>query len=342
MSAHQQKTPIATAANELNVPCRSHYEDDEIDLFELWNVIWAARIFIVLFTFVCTLIAVVVVVQMPNIYQSQAVLSVPSTGSSAMGSLGRLAGSLPFSLGLPSSGGTGQKLIDFLSSSNLKQRLIEKYELLPRLYKDGWDPINKKWLEDDPKAQPSVVKALQGGTFNSIYTVAQNDKSGLITIKWTDEDPKFAATMLERVIGELDHYLNFEYETDAKLERLFVEQQVEKATADLLHWEKQLPTATLTQNVISRERLVTQTVYQELRKQLELAKINEAKQLVSFKVLDAPFVPELKFKPKRSMICVLVLCMSGFMAVIITFIRYALKQHRSKGEDNADLIADKV
>ncbi len=54
-------------------------------------------------------------------------------------------------------------------------------------------------------------------------------KTGLITISWESKDPKFAALMLQRVIDELTHYLNEEYETDAKRERLFVEKQLAKA-----------------------------------------------------------------------------------------------------------------
>ena len=61
---------------------------------------------------------------------------------------------------------------------------------------------------------------------------------------------------------------------------------------------------------------------------MELVKIQEAKQLVSFKVLDEPFVPEIKYKPKRSLICAVTLIMSGFMAVLIAFARGALQQRR--------------
>ena len=136
-------------------------EEDEIDLLEYWNVIWAARKFITLFTLGFTLLAVVVVLLLPVTYQSRAVLSAGSGDSSAMSSLSKLAGSLPFSLGGVGADGAFRKLMDFLQSWNLKQRLIEKYDLLPRLYESAWDTNKKKWFSGDPEKQPSVVKALQ-------------------------------------------------------------------------------------------------------------------------------------------------------------------------------------
>ena len=63
------------------------------------------------------------------------------------------------------------------------------------------------------------------------------------------------------------------------------------------------------------------SVYAELRKQLELAKINEVKEIIRFKVLDEAYAPELRFKPKRSMICALIIVASGFFSVFLVFLR---------------------
>ena len=231
-------------------------------------------------------------------------------------------------LGLSLGGGGSQQLLDFLSSRNLKQRLIEKYDLLPRLYEDAWDTEQKNWRTFDPKDQPSLVKALQTKRLDGLFSVSQNKKTELISLAWVDEDPRFASTMLKRTIQELSHYLEYEYETDAQRERIFIAGQLEKAKTELEYWENQLPGPEMTLAEIQRELVASQLVYQEIRKQLELVKIQEAKQLVSFKVLDEPFVPEIKYKPKRSLICAVTLIMSGFMAVLIAFARGALQQRR--------------
>jgi len=79
-----------------------------------------------------------------------------------------------------------------------------------------------------------------------------------LTLSWIDEDPEFTKIMLERVVQEIRNYLENEYESDSKREREFVESQLEKAETELDHWEKQVPSATLTLSKIQRERAVVQ------------------------------------------------------------------------------------
>jgi len=87
-----------------------------------------------------------------------------------------------------------------------------------------------------------------------------------------------------------------------------------------------VPSKDITLAKIQRERLAAQTVYAELRKQLELAKISEAKELISFKVLDEAFIPEKKYKPKRSLICLLSMITAGFFSVFFVFFVNFIRQ----------------
>ena len=307
--------------------------DDDIDLFEYWRVIWEEKKFIAIFSGACTLIAVLVTLFiLPVTYQSVAVLQPVAVDQSGLSKLGSLAGGLPAMLGIGGGDEKSQQLVNFLASRNLKQRLIEKYDLLPRLYEDSWNAELKKWDSDDPKEQPSVIKALQRNELGAFFSVSKDKKTELISLAWVDEDPQFAARMLERVIQELNHYLEFDYETDAQRERVFVEDLLKKAKTELEYWEKQVPEAKLTQGEIQRELVTSQLVYQELRKQLELAKIQEAQEVISFKVLDAPFVPEVKYKPKRTLICAATLLASGITAILLVFIWRSYQARKATAE----------
>ena len=327
---HQLQPMTVPFCQAMFLPARD--ADDEIDLYQLWQVLWGARKFIALFTGTCTLIAVVVTLfVLPVTYKSEAVLVPTDTQGSALGSLASLASSLPLPIALP--GGTKSDLIlAFLQSHNLQQRLIEKYNLLPHWYDDIWDAKQKKWLISEAARRDLVVRALQKKTLDDYYDVSQDKKSNLITISWVDQDPAFADTMLKGVINELDYYLDHEYETDAMRERQFVQKQLAQATKDLEQWERQIPTVTVTFGDIQRERLVAQTIYAELRKQLELAKISEAKDLIRFRVLDQPYVPVVKFKPKRTLICALTLVVSGMLAVFLTFGYQSFEKRKRKLE----------
>jgi uncharacterized protein involved in exopolysaccharide biosynthesis len=296
-------------------PCQE--EDDEIDLLALFNVLKRRWRFIFGFPLACTLVAVVVVLWvLPVVYKSSAVL-MPAEGSGETSKLAALAGSLPISIPGLDTGGESQNIPNFLNSRTLKQRLIDKYDLLPRLYPDAWDETAKRWKSDDPEAVPSTILALQSGVLDGRYGASKDEKTGLITLNWSDEDPAFAKVMVDRVIAELQYYLDNEYVSDARREREFVESQLAKASAELEYWERQVPSQNLTLDKIQRERFAAQTVYTELRKQLEIAKIAEAKQIVSFRVLDNPFVPVKKDRPKRTLICALTLVGTGFMALFL-------------------------
>jgi uncharacterized protein involved in exopolysaccharide biosynthesis len=301
---------------------------DEIDLFAYGKLLWRGRLFIAAFTIVCTLAAVFLAFfVLPVTYKSEAVLMPTETQGGGM--LAGLMASLPIPIGLPM-GEKADSIMAFLNSRILKERLLVKYDLLPRLYKKLWNEEKMDWLVDDAEDKPTVVLALQEEALRDISQVSQDKKTNLITISWVDEDPAFAASMLERVISELRHYLDHEYETDAKREREFVEQQLAQATAELERWEQRLPAPSLPLAKIQRERLAAQTVYAELRKQLALARISEAKELIRFKVLDPPLVPVKKFKPKRALICAMALIGSGIVAAFLVIVNHAIELRRAE------------
>lgn len=308
-------------------------DEDEINLLQLWQVIWDAKVFIIGFTLVATVVAVFYsLYALPVTYKSDTVLLPLESGGGNLGALAGLASSLPIPINLPG-GGKSDQIINFLKSRTLRQRLIEKYNLLGHYRKDLWDADKKAWKVGKGEKPPSIAEAVQGNILGGSYAVSQDKKTNLLTIFWVDEDSAFTAMMLERVIAELTYYLDNEFEFDAKREREFVEVQLAKATTELEYWEKQVPNQQLPLATIKRELIAAQTVYTELRRQRELAKITEAKELVRFKVLDPPFVPEQRFKPKRSLICALTMVTSAFFATFLVFVWRAV-QGAGSGREN--------
>jgi uncharacterized protein involved in exopolysaccharide biosynthesis len=302
---------------------------DEIDLREIWHALRRGQWFIAGVTGVATLIALLVAFMvLPVTYQSGAVLVPAQSPEDATSQLAGLAGNLGLPLALPG-GEKSNSIMAFLESRSLKERLITKYELLPRLYPKLWDDGRKSWVVKNPAETPTVTKALQERALKDIYGVGQDKATDLIAITWVDRDPPFSALMLERIIKELQYYLENEYETDAQRERQFVEKQLGKATSELERWEQQIPSQNVPLAKIMRERLAAQTVYTELRKQLELARIAEAKELVRFKVLDPPFVPEKKFKPHRALIIGLASLIAAGLASFLVLARHFTRRRNS-------------
>lgn len=308
-------------------PCGS--EEEEINLLDLWNVIWQGKWLIVLVVTAAVLVAGgLVFFYLPVTYKSDAVLLEITQDKSDINSLSGLIGNLPIPIDLP--GSNQISIISFLDSRTLKERLISKYDLLPILYKNIWDPEGKKWLVEESDREPTPIKALQNEVLDEIYQVRTDKQTSLVTISWVDESPQFSKDMLVRVIAELNFFLDNEYISNARKEREFVEERLALATKDLEYWERQVPTEQTTLAKITRERLAAQTVYTELRKQLELARISEAKENISFKVLDAPFVPEEPYKPKRLLISLLSAVASFFFAVFLVFFLQFIKNLKAR------------
>lgn len=82
-----------------------------------------------------------------------------------------------------------------------------------------------------------------------------------------------------------------------------------------------------------REVKYHEAVFEIMAKQFELAKVDEAKDGGSVQQLDAAVVPERKSKPKRTLIVVLSVLAAGFLAVLIAFVRSALRK-AAKTEEN--------
>lgn len=308
-------------------------EEDGIDLYDMGRTIWRRKWFIGGVTLLFTLIAVwVSLFYLPVLYKSEAVIK-PIVSTSALKSkLGSLV-----SLPLPAIGGLGEEeksllIKDFLNSRTIKERIIKKYDLLPRIYSNAWDSRKNIWKINDTEDIPTVTKAIQKERIDDFYFIKKDDETGLITLNYLDQDPNFAAKVIAGVINELNHFLEYDYVTDAKRNRIFVEKQLAKAKKELEYWESQIPDKKHYEREILRELEASLAVYTELRKQYELARIEEEKELIAFKVLDSPLIPEEKAKPKRTLICGITLISSGFLAIFIVFFSDFIRESKKRTE----------
>lgn len=75
-----------------------------------------------------------------------------------------------------------------------------------------------------------------------------------------------------------------------------------------------------------RDMKVQEAIYEQLTKQYEVAKLNEAKDSSSIQVLDSAVPPDQKSKPKRSMIVILATFTAFFCSVFLAFIMEYLEK----------------
>ncbi len=309
--------------------------DDLADLLDFFEVVRSGRWFLAGLCLACTLAAVLIAfVVMPWTYTSSAVLIPAEPTVQSEGAASGLVPSLPVTFEMPGQI-QGLNVLAFLNSRTLRERLIEKYDLLPVLYPDLWDENARAWKTKDPDDVPSVISAVQDEILDDFFEVSQDAETSLITLEWGGKDPKWCAIMLERVISELTLYLENDYVSDAGRKRAFLETQAAEAALELDSWERKIPGLNLAANKIARETLAARTVYVELKKQLAQAKVAEAERRPDFKVLDPPFVPEKWNLMIRVLVCGLTLAGSLAMGLFLIFFRRFLLLAQARRKEQA-------
>ena len=331
--------------------------------------------------FVATLIAFLV----PSEYESTARLMPPdSPQSGGMALMAMLGGGQNGASGLGSLAGdllgaktTGAMFIAVMHSRTAQDQIVQRFDL-KKVYRTRLEESARKRLERNTD-------------------ISEERKSGVITLRVTDHDPKRAAAMAGAYIDELDMLTAKLNTSAAHRERVFLEDRLNKINVELESAEKDFSqfasknatidisaqgramveaAATLQGQLIAaesqleglkqiysdnnirvrstqaritelrnqmqklggtsagnaapasdqsaadnayptlrqlpllgvpyadkfRQLKVDEAVYETLTKQFELARVQEAKEIPSVKVLDQPDVPERKFFPPRALI----------------------------------------
>lgn len=295
--------------------------DDEIDLFELLAIPRKWWYLIVMVVILSVLTAIIHAKSLPDRYKADAVImnisseGAPTTVSS--GGLAQMMQGFGVSLNMAAGGGKGDSIVNILESRSFMERVVDHFDMLPELFKDRWDQAEKRWKVPEEK-QPTLLDGAL--TLQGSFKVDAATKPGLMILTWDGSDPQFCSLMLNRIINTLELYLETESLTESKRTRIFVEEQLDKATRDMKYWRQRVPDEKMTMDEILMERGIALSIYQQMRSQLESSKVEEAKEKLQFKVLDLPYAPKSPYKPDRRSIVMITLMASILGALILSFL----------------------
>ena len=325
--------------DRVNCP-RELDQDDEINLLELWQVVWKRRKLIAYIVSACVVATVVVSLLMTNIYESKAVIT-PVESKSGGGGSGMAAalmsqmGGLGGMIGLPESASATEIML-LLKSNILRERIIKEYNLLPVLFSKQWDEEKKTWKKGggfslnpltwiskliaavkpaDKKAikkEPGVPDMWDGlRALDDAVKINNNIKEKSITISIQFDDPVIATNIANYFIATLNNHMSSEAKRVAAINKKYLEEQ--------------LP--------LNSDPLIKQKIYTMIAQQVETTMMAEVKENFSFKVIDPPMVPDKKIKPKRAQMVVLSFVVSLFLAVFVVFaLEYLEKNKILKGK----------
>ena len=292
------------------------YFDDEIDLRELFNVLWTAKKLIIQITAIFAIGSVVYSLSLNNHYKSESLFLARSAsenqGLSQYSSLAAMAG-----ISLPSSGeDKAAQMIELIKSRKFVKHLMTFENILPSIlaaksYNNSTQELlfNQKLYESETKTWknkpknnrtmiPSYLEAHKA--YLGMLSIAQDKRTGFISINIEHISPVFAKDFLELIIRESNELLRKKDMEESK-------QGLEYLTSEL----SKTPFVEIKEsiNALIEVQLETQM----------LAQINQDYILIE---IEPPFIPEQKSKPSRALICVTGTMLGGMLSVLIVLIRH--------------------
>jgi uncharacterized protein involved in exopolysaccharide biosynthesis len=132
-----------------------------------------------------------------------------------------------------------------------------------------------------------------------MLTVSKDLVADVLTIKFDNEDPRFAKILVDHYVVELSESLREETLKDATENKRFLQTLLEETSDPLLKVK----------------------ISELLAKEIEKETFARAQRYYSFIVLDPPVAPDLnkKVRPKRGLICILSVTIASFFAIVLAF-----------------------
>ena len=309
------ETPILPTAQPDDSPF-------SIDIVESIAAIWKQRKVIAYFVGACTVLSIAVSLLLPEYYKSTATI-LPETDKSKLSSLGGLSDLA--SLAGVNVGGEGSlaKLYPTILKSEavLGNVILARY--MTNKFKDSVDLI-QYWEIAEKKPGSAFFDALT--SLRKRLDVAIDAKTSVITVSIETTDKQLSADVLNNLLANLDKFVRTKRTTNASEQRKFIEARLDEVKEDLSRSENRLkefretnvqvrsPQLQLDEGRLLREVQINSTIFMELKKQYEIVKIEEVKNLPVVNVLDSATPAVYKESPRRSIIVLSVIFVSCFLA----------------------------
>jgi uncharacterized protein involved in exopolysaccharide biosynthesis len=296
-------------------------QDDEIDLRELFAVIWQGKWLIIAITAVFAIGSVIFAINQPNIYKSEALLA-PADSEQGGGGLGALAGQfggIASMAGINLGGGGGvdktQMAIEVMKSRQFTSDFIQNHNILPDLMaakkwnladnsisydEDLYQEGESNWVREvEPpyKPEPSMQEAYK--VLSQMIAVNVVKETGMVTVSVEHLSPAIAQQWVNWLVQDINQVMKDRDVAEAQRSSTFLHAQIQQTNvADI--------------------RSILYKLVEEQTKTIMFAKVRDE---YVFKTIDPALITEVKSKPKRALICVLGTMIGGLLGVMFVLIR---------------------
>lgn len=281
-----------------------------INFFELLKLLIDGKKIIISVTSLAAIISVIYSINLPNIYESRALLAPSTTSENMANSINSFSGLSGLTgLDLPSftSDSKQKKAIKKLSSLSFFENNFYKHIHLPDLMalnkwdkdsntliynKERYNEDKDKWIE-----APSVQESFE--VFQKHTVIQEDRKSGFVTVAIKHKSPYVAKKWTELIVDQI----NFFYSQNEK----------EKSLKSLSYLEQELRMTNLSE--------IKQIIANLMQREIEKLALIEVNKFYVFEYLDPPAIMEKKSEPTRSIICIIGTIFGFILSIIIVILR---------------------
>lgn len=203
---------------------------------------------------------------------------------------------------------------------------------------NGFDPVSFSSDSMD-KQQTSLKDSLMGEVCQRIIeknlqSDHQNKQGSVLFVATTTEDPLFSALFTERLVVQArDWFINlktgiamanlqqFQRRADS-LHNLIARQTYNTASEQILNPNEAFKTALVPVEISQRERLIQQTLYAEVVKNLEFSRMSLSSQTPVVHILDRPHLPLKGQQRSLTMILSIAVALGLFFSLFLAFLRF--------------------
>ncbi len=295
----------------------SNKNDVEIDLKEIFNILWDSK---KLFIFIVSLFAISSVfysLSLPNVYQSDAILSlVEKKDLSSTISNSGLASLAGINLNSDASDSNEAKALKKVTTLSFFTDNILPNIYLPNLMAfDSWDratnkitynenifnSTNDSWVRnfESPGTQiPSAQESFNVFVNNHLRVSEDKDK-GFIIIGIKHQSPHIAQTWTDLIVKELNYF----FKTKDKIE----------AQAAMEYLNNQMIKTSFAE--------IKQVIAELLKENTQILTLIEVSDFYVFEYIDPPVVMEKKIGPSRSLICIFGTFLGLIISIVVVLFR---------------------
>lgn len=270
---------------------------DSVDIRLVLGTLWKRKWWIFACVVICVVLAIAAAFAISPVYRGFVVL-VPANMNSQAGALNSALGQFS---GLASLAGVNlnsgisetPEAISVLTSRQFTERFINENNLMPVLYAQKWDSINKRWKVPANKV-PSAQRAFE--FFDKTRSVIQDRKTGLVTLQVDWKDPNQAANWANDLVSRL----NAEMRSRA----------IARADASVGYLEKELKTTS--------EVAVQQAISRLMESEIQRKMLANVSQEYAFRIIDRAIAPDADAPlfPHKSLFAI----MGVVVGLIISFL----------------------